>query len=417
MISFAALRSHFKRVDYNRIWLAITCGLVFTYVTIYLLIIPLEHKIAGGRDFSIYWATGVQLVHHANPFDSKHMSQLEEAAGLFDQNDPHHNLAYFMRNPPWTLFLTWPLGFLPMMVGALPWSLLVLGVFYLAIRKLYAYAGAPDHYTQYIAFSFMPALFCVMIGQTGLFVLLGFVLFLVWHKERPYAAGAALWLCTMKPHLAVFFIAVLALWILHRRQFRILAGFLAAFALSVALTLLIDPLAFLQYRDMTKSDTMLYEIVPCIIANLANYIAPRLILLRYLPLAIGLVPAIAFYWLRRNRWDWFRDGGLLLLFSILLTPYGWIYDQGLILPILVYLVLRIRNGYLILPITLSSIAVLVQFACVPHLNSPTYFWTLPFYLCWILYLLHVVDTQPPLEPSATLGDTSFLDPLEGSAEL
>ena len=65
-----------------------------------------SRSLAGSRDFVSYWATGHQLVQHANPYDRDAISALEHAAGL------DVRAVLIMRNPPWALPLAYPLGFL-----------------------------------------------------------------------------------------------------------------------------------------------------------------------------------------------------------------------------------------------------------------------------------------------------------------
>ena len=43
-------------------------GLMLAFTAVFLCVVPLT-GIAGGHDFVVYWATGQQLVHHANPYD------------------------------------------------------------------------------------------------------------------------------------------------------------------------------------------------------------------------------------------------------------------------------------------------------------------------------------------------------------
>ena len=50
----------------------------------------------------------------------------------------------------------------------------------------------------------------------------------------PFAAGLALWLCMLKPHLLLPFAAALLLWIVTSRAGRVLAGAVVALALSTA---------------------------------------------------------------------------------------------------------------------------------------------------------------------------------------
>src|SRR6202789_3240804 len=85
--------------------IALVSGLTMAITALFLCVAPLTGQIAGARDFVVYWATGQQLVHHANPYDNDAMMRIERGAGL-----PGQYGVLFMRNPPWALPLTLPLG-------------------------------------------------------------------------------------------------------------------------------------------------------------------------------------------------------------------------------------------------------------------------------------------------------------------
>src|ERR1700683_500550 len=87
-----------QKPDIAELSIALVSGLALAMTALFLCVAPLTGKIAGARDFVVYWATGQQLVHHVNPYDTESMGQLERGAGL----DPGYGVLY-MRNPPWAL--------------------------------------------------------------------------------------------------------------------------------------------------------------------------------------------------------------------------------------------------------------------------------------------------------------------------
>ncbi len=235
-----------ERSDLADFSIVLVVGLALT-LTIFFFAIQVFGNTAGSRsqggsrDFVSYWATGHQLVQHANPYDRDAISALEHAEGL------DVRAVLIMRNPPWALPLAYPLGFLGLRVAAILWSLLLLGCLLLSVRIVRQLYGSPSNRLHWLALAFTPALICLTMGQTALFALLGLALFLRWHGSQPFLAGAALWLCALKPHLFLPFVAALAAWIVFSRAWKVLAGAAAALALSSALASLIDPHAWLDY--------------------------------------------------------------------------------------------------------------------------------------------------------------------------
>ena len=273
----------------------------------------------GTRDFIIFWATGQQLAHHDNPYDREAMSRVERAAGL--------PLAYkvgFMRNPPWTLPLVYPLGFISPRVAWLIWSLLMLACLTGSVRLLWIMYGRPGNRRYLLGLSFGPALLCLLYGQTSLFALMGLVLFLRLHRTSPFLAGISLWLCALKPHLFLPFGVVLLAWVLVSRSYKLLAGSVIAMAASCAITYAIDPLAWTQYLQMARASGIERGFVPCLSYLLRNWLSPNALWLQYLPVALGCFWVLGYYWLRRQAWDWMKNGSPLMLVSILTAPYALI---------------------------------------------------------------------------------------------
>src|ERR1035438_5617195 len=94
--------------------IAIVSGLSFVLVAVTVCTIPFTNSISGARDFVVYWATGQQLAQHANPYDKAALMRIEYAAGLSATSS-----VGYMRNPPWALPLTLPLGLAGLRVGGL----------------------------------------------------------------------------------------------------------------------------------------------------------------------------------------------------------------------------------------------------------------------------------------------------------
>ena len=91
-------------IGFAELAIASVTGLGLAVTALFLCVVPLADHMAGSRDFVSYWATGHQLVHHANPYDRTAVMRIEHAAGLKE------DAVLLMRNPPWALPLAYPLG-------------------------------------------------------------------------------------------------------------------------------------------------------------------------------------------------------------------------------------------------------------------------------------------------------------------
>jgi hypothetical protein len=300
-----------------------------------------------------------------------------------------------MRNPPWALPLVYPLGFLSLRVGWVLWALFLLACLVVSVHLLWIIYGRPSNRRYLLGYSFGPALICLIYGQTTLFALLGLVLFLRLHRTRPFLAGISLWLCVLKPHLFLPFCVVLVAWVLVSKSYKLLAGAAVAMAASCAITFAIDPLAWIQYSQFVRLSGIEWEYIPCLSFLLRLWLSPHSIWLQYLPAALGCAWAMFYFWPRRHTWDWMKHGSPLMLVSILVAPYSWIYDQGLVIPALLQGAFSARFRSLLIALAfLSALVEIALFRSLSHYKDLIYwtYWTAPAWLIW--YLLATRIKQP-----------------------
>jgi Glycosyltransferase family 87 len=356
----------------------VAAGLCFVLA---LYILGLSDKNAAGRDFISYWATGQLLVHGRNPYDFQEVRSLELAEG----RDPAEPLL-MMRNPPVAFFVALPLGLVSPKTGLILWLFVLIGGLSLSILLIWILNGRPDNRYHLLGFLFAPALACFQAGQFGIFLLLGLVLFLYFHRTRPFLAGATLLLCSLKPHLFFPFCAVLLLWSVTRRNFRILAGFAAALLASCALSYALDRNAWAQYSYMMHAGGALDEVVPALSVYLRRLIDPHAVWLQFVPEASACLWAVWYFWTRRDRWNWLDHGLLVLLVTAVCTPFGWLTDESMQLPAVltgVYCALNARRS--LWPLAVIAGAALIELFCRVEIITPYYLWTTPAWLGWYLY--------------------------------
>jgi hypothetical protein len=374
-----------KRPDLTELAIALACALAIAITGLFLAVLPLIHHLAASRDFVVYWATGQQLVHHGNPYDATNMGQTEHSAGFEGKG------VYYMRNPPWSLPLALPLGLASARVMALPWSLLMLAILIACVRMLWQMFGKPGTHLEWLGYCFAPALICVIAGQTAIFLLLGLVLFLRLYARHPFWAGAALWFCTLKPHLFLPFGVVLLLWIVLTRSYRILLGAIAATAASCAVTEVLDPQAWSQYLQWAHRSGIANEFIPCLSVMLRDAINPAAHWLVFVPAVAGCAWALVYLWQHRRAWDWIEHGNLVMLVSIFAAPYCWLWDHSLAIPALLYGVARTQSRRMIAVLALLFLALELQpFVFQVGLNSKLFLWPA---LAWIVWYVFALKTQ------------------------
>ena len=370
----AARRSNFADVS-----IVTTGALALALMAIFLCVVPLSSKATSTRDYVVFWATGHQLVQHANPYDPVAMDQLERSAGLA----AGYGVLY-MRNPPWALPLALPLGWMNEQIGGFFWSLILLACLLLSGQLMRDVLGRKDGRIHWIAYSFAPSLICLFMGQTTLFALLGLVLFLRFHRTNQFGAGIALWLCSIKPHLFLPFCVVLVVSVLVSKAYKVVAGAALALIASCAFTWLLDPVAWSGYSEMMRAPSIEREFIPCLSVVLRLWLLPDAVWLQYLPTVLACAWALVYFWHRRETWNWVQDGGLLILVSLVAAPYSWPYDQTIAMPALLQRAFATRSRLTIAVLPLVSVIMMAALMAGVKITTPFYLFIAPAWLAWYL---------------------------------
>lgn len=253
--------------------------------------------------------------------------------------------------------------------------------------------GRPQNQRHWLGAAFAPAVICLLIGQTSIFVLLGYVLFLRLHRSYPFWAGMALWLCALKPHLFVVIGTVILAWVLVSRSYRVMAGAMTALIASCAALYWIDPRAWTEYAAMMRNSGVNQEAIPCVSIVFRQWLSPSTIGLQYVPAILGCAWALRYFWLRRHSWDWIKDGSLVTLVSVVVAPYSWITDQALSIPALLDGAIRTRSQVLLLTLAAASVLIEAELLSGIPLPSNLYLWTAPAWLGW--HLLARAEAKQP----------------------
>lgn len=344
-----------------------------------ILALSMSSSNAANKDFVTYWAAGRQLLHHANPYDGPEILRLEREAGS------KVDRPYFMRNPPIALFLALPFGAMNEWLGAMVWSLLLVLSLMTSIRMIWKLMGKPPGRLHLAGYFFPPALECLTVGQVGIFLLLGFTSFLYFRKTKPFLAGASLMLCLLKPHMFLPLSVVLLMWCLRERAHRVLAGFGTALLACALLTWTIDPLAWGQYAQMMRTVDVLNEPLPTVSLLFRVAIDVGWAWLQFVPAAIAAVWA-AWYFRRQRDWSWTNQGLLVLTVSVMVAPYGFITDEAVVLPAILFGLYSLeKKGRSLAPYVIVVLPALVEVLAGVGVNTFWYVWTAPAWFGFYLY--------------------------------
>jgi hypothetical protein len=162
------------------IFLATVCGLTFGFTVSIFLFSMVSDNMQGMRDGGLYWATGQQLVRHANPYDVEVISRIERVLG--------HPLKYrgLMRNPPWALPIVYPFGFMGLRASSILWNFVLMGCLAISVHLFWIMQGRPGNSRLLLGYTFAPALICTG-GKFHCLCLWGWFCFYVCIEPGPFS--------------------------------------------------------------------------------------------------------------------------------------------------------------------------------------------------------------------------------------
>ncbi|HET8965878.1 MAG TPA: glycosyltransferase 87 family protein [Candidatus Acidoferrum sp.] len=387
-------------------------AVLITVVAVYLVIAHLDsiRRNVAQRDYISYWAAGQFLIHGGDPYDAQKVLELEWQQG-YAADRP-----VVVRNPPWSLFLFLPLGLVSAFWGWVLWTAALVAALVASVRLTWKTFGKTQESRSLcvvIGYTFAPVLGCLLAAQIGLLLLLGIVLFLVWEEKRPFLAGAALLLPFAKPHLLVLFWLAFVIWVLLRKRFAVARGFAVSVVAATGMALIFDRASFQHYFHFLHTATIEGEFIPTLSGVLRLLLFRPYFRMQFVPMALGLIWCVWYCVKHRTNWNWRSHGLTVMVVSILTTPYGWLTDEVVLMPAMVFAALAILGGQKRLRIStrialaifaLLNWALLMLLALHIPLQLGIYFWSSLLWFAWYAFgrLQMKAKSKAALDPAAAL---------------
>lgn len=334
------------------------------------------------NDYIEYWSSAKLFLQGANPYSGSSILTIEKSYG-FLLDSP-----LIMLNPPWSLPLIAWLGFFSERAGLVLWIVTTAGFFAASVFIL----QIPSRY-RLIALIFAPVTGTFLMMQSSQFLLLGWAIFLRYHRTRPFVAGAALALMTIKPHLFLLIWIILVLDSIRRKNVAYLAGLASSLAASSALVTLQTPTVWRDYWSLIRGSSLADVYLPTLPTLLRFSINVRWAWLALLPSAFAAVWAVGYYRRHRSGWSWLRHGSLIMLVAIITSPYGWFSDQVVLLPAINEAMSSGSRRYSMEILTALNTAALVLMC----LKSTACMWLPLSWLLWYIYASNgkKLQDEPP----------------------
>jgi hypothetical protein len=296
--------------------------------------------LAVGRDFTMFWSASV-LALEGNAGSAYDFQLIRELQGtLTGVPDPAYPGWLY---PPTGLLLVAPLSLLPYKASLVVWTVAGLGALGAVLWKI-----VREPASVVVLLLFPAVSLCVINGQSGLFLaaLLGAGLVLL--DRRPWLAGVAMGVATVKPQMLLLVVPCLVLG----RHWRAIGGMGVTFLGMVALSILafgIGP--WTGFQDSVLGGVDILEHVRPLERMPSVFVAASLAGLgrgaaTAIQVAVALLVFAAVGWLWLKRFPMAIRGSALLFAGPLVTPYSFDYDLAVLSVALAWLMLEVgRRGW------------------------------------------------------------------------
>jgi len=319
-------------------------------VLIILLIAMLSRlrRAEGESDLLVYWSAARVLATGGNPFDQPTLQTVQRTTRPNSVARPGQGWAAW--NPPWLLVVMLPLGLLPFGWAVRAWLLCSMGLILIASIWTWRWIASPAHSRGLSivlgsTLAFGQTLSCLHEGQISGLVLVGLVAGL-WclQADRDYWAGIALLLTTIKPHMTYFVLWLVLLWVIRHRRWKVVVGLLgSALACMLVLWLVFPGWLPAYVRLLSGHTNVVFGVSAATIGGVA-YALWGTHLLRFA--GVLLLPLSSAVLSLANSENWLTTMNVALLLSVPLAPYGFNFDQVVLLPSIIQMIVWMSRGEL-----------------------------------------------------------------------
>ncbi len=232
---------------------------------------------------------------------------------------------------------------MPFDVGARFWvllNLLVVNGVVWVIWRWTARTRQMPKWLPWVGLGFYATLVMIAIGQIAVIILLGVVACLAALRAgRDGLAGAALVLTLGKPQLVYLAVPLILLWAAQQHRWRVWAGLIGAWLLTLMVATVLSPDWLTGYLTATGGHDFFTKLSATVSGVLKAYTGSDV--LRF----VGVFTLLLIPWLLRliARHDLLTGVNAAVLISVPLAPYGWTFDQIVLLPAIVQLAAWLRG--------------------------------------------------------------------------
>jgi hypothetical protein len=343
-------------------------------LTIFLVIISVVYCIFSlfpastptAIDLIQYWSAAKVLSAGQNPYDRAQLLLVQSSVSAATE-------PIIMWNPPFIVPLIYVFSLLNFHSLRVLWSSASIGavltIILTGIRfEQSSHTTVHHRALLYLLFAtFVPIIETIGWGQISVVLLIAISSWWVRYQAagvNSWQAGAWLSLTLIKPHLFLVLYLVIILTSLKQRCARLIAGFLIAATILASFALLIEPRVFSWYLNAMSAPPTYWR-NPNLGSVFQHFLPQYMPLSRFLPV-IGASIAILLLSLTKSMSRYVSNPEThlaCLVFSLMVAPYGWIYDQLVLVPFLLLCAQKLSERA-----HSKSLTVLISVAIISHFS-------------------------------------------------
>jgi hypothetical protein len=353
------------------------------------IIVPSFAPGRGEQDFIRYWSASKLFWTGQDPYDKKALEALEFQTR--PQQESFGGEYVKAWDPPWLLMIMGPLTALPFDWAVPVWVFCNVALITIVLFYLWKHLGEERYIiiALFIGYLYGNTISLIRLGQITNFVLVSLLLGIYFlQKKLDWIAGGCFLLATIKPHLTFLFFIILFIWIIKHRRWRVFLGMLTAIIISCMVAWFLYPDWIYSYWR-TISQMPYSEIYTSTFGSFMSGIF-GLTIFRYssiflLLLAIPLANQI-------DKIGWFTTMNLALVISIPFSPYGFSFDQILLLPAIVQMIAWITQEKILSKLNLGvAFGIIFTYAILlwmMSLKDLPYYWF--FWISFLIMFLYLI---------------------------
>lgn len=298
-----------------------------------------EVKKPGQVDLLEYWAAARLIQTYENPYDASKIEKIQRA-------EPTTGVTLkspiLMWNPPFVIPIINFLGKLNFDEARIAWLVVTFTTLFLAIFLIFLgnqQRPAISWKPLLALVSFFPIVSILQFGQISWILIFGLAVGLFFlNRHNGLIAGLAISLCLIKPHLLYLTYLSFLIYLPNDKKVKFLLGFMSGAAILGASAELLSPGAWSQWFSAFERPPVYFK-TPTVGSLFHRILGVQHGWILYIP-AVSTLLILAIF--RNKKWchDLIRDPVTVTALSLATAPYGWIFDQVLMLPLLIRLTMR-----------------------------------------------------------------------------